>query len=196
MFELARPRPGVTIARSRRGHGDRRCPLAAGSGMGRRWIASRSSRSASGRRTTQVEAPVALEDLPGLLAADGDLDHLLHIGDVQARSGRWPRPVDRDGRAPAGPVICSTFTSAAPGTFSSTSAISSPVSSSTSRSSPNTLTATSVRTPGDQLVEAHLDRLGELVVVAGDRSHGLLASPRPGRALARADRATRRGPSA
>ncbi|KAG0906952.1 hypothetical protein G6F57_023461 [Rhizopus arrhizus] len=45
------------------------------------------------------------------------------------------------------PVVCSTFTSEAPGTFCRTAAISAAVLFSTSLSSPNTFTATSLRTP-------------------------------------------------
>ena len=42
-----------------------------------------------------------------------------------------------------------------------------------SNSSPNTLTAISPRTPAEQFVEAHLDRLRELVDIAGQLIDGL-----------------------
>ncbi|MNN09818.1 hypothetical protein D3C81_1227220 [compost metagenome] len=45
------------------------------------------------------------------------------------------------------PVVCSTFTSEAPSTLRSASAIRSAVAFSTCMSSPNTFTATSLRTP-------------------------------------------------
>ena len=35
-----------------------------------------------GQPHDEVEAPVALEHLPGMLAADRDLDDALHIADV------------------------------------------------------------------------------------------------------------------
>ena len=42
----------------------------------------------------------------------------------------------------------------------------------TAMSSPNTFTATPLRDARDQLVETHLDRLRELVVVAGNLANG------------------------
>src|SRR5690606_26559936 len=40
-----------------------------------------------GEADDEVEPAIALEHLPGFAAADGDRDHLLHVGDVQAVSG-------------------------------------------------------------------------------------------------------------
>ena len=59
------------------------------------------------------------------------------------------------------------------------------------RSSPNTLTATSRAHAGDQLVEAHLDRLRELVVVARHLRDRGLHLVRPAPPWSCADRATR-----
>ena len=49
----------------------------------------------SGSRTHEVEAPVALEHDAGLASADGRGDHVLHVGDAQA-AARDLRPVDLD----------------------------------------------------------------------------------------------------
>ena len=49
-----------------------------------RFSASEVGAQILGQAHDEVEAAVALEDLPRLLAADRDLDDLLHVGDVQA----------------------------------------------------------------------------------------------------------------
>ena len=59
------------------------------------------------------------------------------------------------------PVTCSTVTSAAPAIWRTTASISRAFAFSTSRSSPKSLTPTSLRIAGDHLVDAHLDRLRE-----------------------------------
>ena len=119
-----------------------------------------------GQPHDQVEPTVAFEDLPGLASADRDGDHVLHVGDVQPVAGDGVA-VDLDRSSSADPSVCSTFTSAAPGTACSTAAI-------CCGGRLHLLEVVAVHFhrhvaahAGDQLVEPHLDRLGELVVVPG-----------------------------
>ena len=100
-----------------------------------------------GQAHDDVEAPVALEHLAGLLAADGDLDDLLHVGHAEAVA-RQRGAVELRPSASAGRVTCSELhvgrarhaPAAPPATCAATD-------SSVSRSSPKTLTPTSLRTP-------------------------------------------------
>ena len=130
----------------------------ASSSTGRCSSAWRSWRARLGQADDDVEAPVALEDLPGGAAADGDGDDVVHVGDGQAVA-RHGAAVDVDAQHRRAGRPARRATSAAPGMSRRIAAMRSAAGSSVSNSSPNTLTATSAAHAGEQLVEAHLDRL-------------------------------------
>ena len=75
--------------------------LASGSGIGRRSRRRGRRADASGRRTTRSKRRSPSNTWPAVLAADGDLDDVLHVGDVEAVA-RERRAVELRRSAPAG----------------------------------------------------------------------------------------------
>ena len=115
-----------------------------------------------------VEPPVALEYQARLAPPIAVADHVQHVGDVQPVAG--DRRLVRCLTSSSGsPVVCSTLTSAPPRTPRSTLAISLAVSVHRVEVVAVDLDRDVAAHAGDQLVEAHLDRLREFVVVAGQR---------------------------
>ena len=122
-------------------------------------------------------------------------DDVLHVGDDRGRSGRSPR--GRSSMVSTGsPVTCSTLHVRGAGERCAGPRRSR----SRGRAELVDVVAEDLDRDvaahaGDQLVEAHLDRLGELVVVAGHALNDLLELRAPARPSACAGSATRRAAS-
>ena len=90
-------------------------------------------------------------------------------------------------------MVCSIFTSAAPGTPCRMRAMAAAVCCMSRKAVAVDFHGDIASHPGDELVKAHLNRLRKLVVISRKLSQGPLPSVQPGRFWAPRGSATRRG---
>ena len=143
---VGQPRQRHPLAAGRRRPGSRRSPRA-----------RRGTRS--GSRTTSGKRSWPSMHFAHRLAAER-LDEVEHRPGRRRRSGRLLL-VDLDLQHRLAGDLLDAHVGARRECASSTRSISAAFAASTSRSSPKSLTARSARTPGDHLVDPHLDRLRE-----------------------------------